>query len=271
MSSHLISWCFTPSSFNGKEKDYESGFHYYGARYYWSELLTGWLSVDPLMDKYSSISPYAYCVWNPVVLFDSGGDSVIFSDDARKIHERYYNVDKKYTDVYNQLKDPSNNTLFVFGKKGDTPDINNATEGGTIVEYFPPDEGVDPYGNFAGTVYLVQWGDAQPELGGDESHVFLEELYHAKQVLDYGNNNGTIEREVRAKEFAVSVNPNIIQFCRSKGYDNVPTQLSIIQGFNYSLSSKFLKEGMHNVKVKNVWGREVLGTIPGAYEDFPLK
>jgi hypothetical protein len=27
--------------FNGKEKDYESGFHYYGARYYWSEVLTG--------------------------------------------------------------------------------------------------------------------------------------------------------------------------------------------------------------------------------------
>ena len=45
--------------FNGKEKDYESGFHYYGARYYWSEVLTGWLSVDPMMDKYPSISPYA--------------------------------------------------------------------------------------------------------------------------------------------------------------------------------------------------------------------
>lgn len=29
------------STFNGKEKDYESGFHYYGARYYWSEVLTG--------------------------------------------------------------------------------------------------------------------------------------------------------------------------------------------------------------------------------------
>ena len=44
---------------NGKEKDYESGFHYYGARYYWSEFLTGWLSVDPMADKYPSISPYA--------------------------------------------------------------------------------------------------------------------------------------------------------------------------------------------------------------------
>ena len=45
-------------AFNGKEKDYESGFHYYGARYYWGELLTGWLSVDPMADKYPSMSPY---------------------------------------------------------------------------------------------------------------------------------------------------------------------------------------------------------------------
>lgn len=28
---------FYPSNFNGKEKDCESGFHYFGARYYWSE------------------------------------------------------------------------------------------------------------------------------------------------------------------------------------------------------------------------------------------
>ncbi len=62
-------------TYNGKEKDYESGFHYYDARYYWSELLTGWLSVDPMMDKYPSISPYAYCAWNPVILTDPQGMS----------------------------------------------------------------------------------------------------------------------------------------------------------------------------------------------------
>ena len=61
-------------SFNGKEKDYESGFHYYGARYYWSEVLTGWLSVDPMADKYPSISPYAYCAWNPVIAIDPDGN-----------------------------------------------------------------------------------------------------------------------------------------------------------------------------------------------------
>ncbi len=60
-------------TYNGKEKDYESGFHYFGARYYWSELLTGWLSVDPMMDKYPGISPYNYCMWNPIKLIDPDG------------------------------------------------------------------------------------------------------------------------------------------------------------------------------------------------------
>ena len=68
--------------FNGKEKDYESGFHYYGARYYWGELLTSWLSVDPMADKYPSISPYAYCAWNPVKLVDPDGEEAMDYDDG---------------------------------------------------------------------------------------------------------------------------------------------------------------------------------------------
>ena len=78
-----------PSTFNGKEKDYESGFHYYGARYYWSEVLTGWLSVDPMADKYPSISPYAYCAWNPVKLVDPDGREVyINGEQADRAVER---------------------------------------------------------------------------------------------------------------------------------------------------------------------------------------
>ncbi len=70
---YAVSRLVFPSNFNGKEKDWESGFHYYGARYYWSEVLTGWLSVDPMIDKYPNISPYAYCAWNPVKLVDPDG------------------------------------------------------------------------------------------------------------------------------------------------------------------------------------------------------
>ena len=57
--------------FIGKERDSETGFSYFGARYYDSDLMTGWLSVDPMADKYPGLSPYAYCAWNPVKLVAS--------------------------------------------------------------------------------------------------------------------------------------------------------------------------------------------------------
>ncbi len=61
-------------SFTGKERDEETGYGYFGARYMDHELMTMWLSVDPMADKYPSISPYAYCAWNPVKLVDSDGE-----------------------------------------------------------------------------------------------------------------------------------------------------------------------------------------------------
>ena len=38
--------------------------------------MTGWLSVDPMADKYPSISPYSYCAWNPVKMVDPDGRDV---------------------------------------------------------------------------------------------------------------------------------------------------------------------------------------------------
>ena len=74
--NHAISWSFFRSNSNGKEKDWESGFHYYGARYYWSEMLTSFISVDRYADKYPFISSYAYCAWNPIRLTDLTGDTL---------------------------------------------------------------------------------------------------------------------------------------------------------------------------------------------------
>ena len=68
-------------TFTGKEKDSETGFSYFGARYYDSDLMTGWLSVDPLADKYPSLSPYAYCAWNPIRLVDPDGEELALNDD----------------------------------------------------------------------------------------------------------------------------------------------------------------------------------------------
>ncbi len=72
---------FNHPIFTGKERDEETGYGYFGARYMGHELMTMWLSVDPLADKYPSISPYAYCAWNPLKLVDPDGREV---DDPEK-------------------------------------------------------------------------------------------------------------------------------------------------------------------------------------------
>src|SRR5690625_2268727 len=58
VEEHLNSYN-SPFKFNGKEYDAETGNYYYGARYMnpkWSTFLTP----DPALESYPSISPYAY-------------------------------------------------------------------------------------------------------------------------------------------------------------------------------------------------------------------
>ena len=60
-------------TFSAKEKDSETGLSYFGSRYYSSDLSI-WLSVDPMSDKYPSLSPYTYCANNTVKLVDPNGE-----------------------------------------------------------------------------------------------------------------------------------------------------------------------------------------------------
>ena len=62
-------------TFSAKEKDTETGFSYFGSRYYNSDLSI-WLSVDPMSDKYPSLSPYVYCANNPIKLLDPNGEEI---------------------------------------------------------------------------------------------------------------------------------------------------------------------------------------------------
>ena len=75
LTSSILTKYYITSTSTGKERDSETGFSYFGARYYDSDLMTGWLSVDPLADKYPSLSPYNYCALNPIRIIDPNGDS----------------------------------------------------------------------------------------------------------------------------------------------------------------------------------------------------
>ena len=91
--SYAVSVPFSALTFTGKETDCETGFSYFGARYYDPTLLTSFLSIDRYADKYPSLSPYHYCAWKPIRLTDPNGDS------AWAINNKW---DKRFISQYQQ-------------------------------------------------------------------------------------------------------------------------------------------------------------------------
>ncbi|MCZ2269398.1 MAG: RHS repeat-associated core domain-containing protein [Ignavibacteriales bacterium] len=55
----------TKYKFTSKERDVETGYDYFGARYYDSRI-GRWLQIDPLSEKYFGWSPYNYTLNNPL-------------------------------------------------------------------------------------------------------------------------------------------------------------------------------------------------------------
>jgi len=82
-------------TFSAKEKDDETQYSYFGARYYDSDLSV-WLSVDPMADKYPNLSPYAYCANNPVMLVDPDGRAP--GDPPFSVYY-YYSLTRGSTDI----------------------------------------------------------------------------------------------------------------------------------------------------------------------------
>ncbi len=57
-------------------------YSYFGARYY-DPNISIWLSVDPLSDKYPSLSPYTYTANNPIRLIDPNGMEITEYENAQ--------------------------------------------------------------------------------------------------------------------------------------------------------------------------------------------
>jgi RHS repeat-associated protein len=117
--------------FTTKEEDSETGYQYFGARYYSSDLSV-WLSVDPLSDMYASTSPFMYVRGNPIMLIDPNGmnDNPVFGSDGT------YRGDTKegYTGVaiiYDGDKDFSKMSKGSLLKESGANTYDNATLSGS--------------------------------------------------------------------------------------------------------------------------------------------
>ena len=120
-------------TFTGKERDAETGYSYFGARYYDSDLSGLFLSVDPLADKYPSISPYAYCAWNPVKLVDPDGRKWDKTKDEEKAQEmeeavtnRISEISKEIQSKREQIEEMTNNDKMEPSKRDkELANLNN--------------------------------------------------------------------------------------------------------------------------------------------------
>lgn len=105
-------------TFTGKERDSETGYSYFVARYIDHELMTIWLSVDPKADKYPSISPYAYCAWNPVKFVDPDGMDIwigliLYSANMSSEDEDYDDFSKMAINALNEIYQTAEGKLML--------------------------------------------------------------------------------------------------------------------------------------------------------------
>ena len=87
----------TPYLFNAKEFDEETGMYYYGARYY-EPRLSLWMSVDPLEEKYPSITSYCYTYNNPVKFVDPDGQKIVLVGTYKEKMKTLSNLQKLTND-----------------------------------------------------------------------------------------------------------------------------------------------------------------------------
>ena len=91
----------------------KTGYSYFGARYLprrqagYDSGLSVWLSVDPLSDKYPSMSPFMYTAGNPVNLIDRFGLDFINVHTKRK-EDAKKDMDSKQK-ILNKAKKDLNN------------------------------------------------------------------------------------------------------------------------------------------------------------------
>ena len=204
--NYLSNGCFcarckniTSFPFTGKELDAETGFSYFGARYLDHTLTTAWMSVDPMADKYPSISPYAYCAWNPVKLVDPDGDKILISGyiyyTPGMSSADYTGFERQTIDALNLIYSTKEGFIMIslLYEHNNEVDINPGTSTEFTVdapESFFYDTKNHKQGSGVGYDVSVSWNADEPEkvctLNGmcaNATYNLLDEICHAYDLF----------------------------------------------------------------------------------------
>lgn len=181
--------------FNGKERDWETGNYYYGARYYDPEISL-WLGVDELASEYSFLTPYAMVANNPLILVDPDGRKIWITGTDGTIYE--YSSGMKY----------EGEDEFVAATVRTLNSIAGTENGGVVLGELINSDGIYNYTSrkhSSGAAAFVQESDM---LGGTfwmgnaigDAETYAHESFHAFQH-EKGQGGGSIHNEVEAYMF----------------------------------------------------------------------
>ena len=133
-------------TFSAKEKDAETGYSYFGARYYSSDLSI-WLSVDPMASKYPSLSPYVYCANNPIKLVDPNGEEIYVGDNYyyRNGSLYYKGTNDVYTPEKGSFEEKALNSLNKLRGTNQGSELMSPFEGNTGKDIVVKDASNNPH------------------------------------------------------------------------------------------------------------------------------
>ena len=229
--------------FSGKEKDPETGYHYFGARYYNSDLSL-WLSVDPMSDKYPSLSPYNYCAWNPMKLVDPDGCKIWLPSGREyspKMETSGLNADDIVTvNALNSICNSEEGLFMLSEICSHTNDVNislttlnteNQATGPMEAFYNAVD---NKPGSGMGITVDIYWNQSNPEsvptlngMQSDATYNLLDEICHTFDYCTGYGTNSKFNNDCDKGEFQAVYRSNLVRF--QLGDDNYRSQYYVAQ------------------------------------------
>ena len=249
-------------TFSAKEKDSETGLSYFGSRYYSSDLSI-WLSVDPMSDKYPSLSPYTYCANNPVRVVDPDGEIIGEVDEAcqKKIEalttKGSPDYNRAFARKYNQLAKSSKTYNFIEASEEQITTIRRG--------------GIEINENGSFDIISSEGGERTTQEGGFSKKyaTLFEETFHAcefdKGKLDLKEH--TCLDEAKAWKFATKA-PGT-SFWDEKSYAR--TFAGAIKKMSIEQLSNFFHDGGVPTVDEEGRGEHLMGSKEGLYHNLKLK
>jgi len=243
----------TPYKFNGKEKDEETGYNNFGARYYY-DWATIWLSVDPMSDKYPHLTSYNYCANNPVMLVDPDGRKCVVAEEDQAyvnqlLDENSDNYSKGFADIYKRLDDSDHIYNFKSVKSDGFKDKDENNISGLFTPNNSPNES------------LIQFTkDDNPDLldkslGASTYRPLFEETFHAFQYERDGATESSAMKEAEAWKFSATAPGTKYHFKDKSGNYNMTVMGNIFFGSQNQVAFwlKFGKDFGNNVKLNALY------------------